>query len=119
MARTKKKAPPRVSKKGKKKATKKRTTKKRTTKKRTTKKRATTKPEEPKGPIREPKQGAGPKGRGMVVERFIRNKVLYQLEWIKCTKCKKPEGKFYGPYWYCYSVVGGRWVSKYVGKKRP
>jgi len=45
----------------------------------------------------------------------------YRLELVKCGKpyCRCKAGPVHGPYWYWYGRVGGRSVSRYVGKERP
>ena len=45
----------------------------------------------------------------------------YRLESIRCgkEKCKCVRGKLHGPYWYSYTRVKDKIVSRYIGKKLP
>lgn len=53
-----------------------------------------------------------------VVEVRKTRGATYQLEKVKCGKktCKCAKGRLHGPYWYSYQSVGGKTVSKYIGK---
>jgi hypothetical protein len=45
----------------------------------------------------------------------------YRLESIRCgkEKCKCARGKLHGPYWYNYTRVKDKIVSRYIGKQLP
>lgn len=55
-----------------------------------------------------------------VDERSLENKT-YRLESIRCgkEKCKCARGKLHGPYWYSYTRVKDKVISKYIGKRLP
>jgi hypothetical protein len=45
----------------------------------------------------------------------------YRLESIRCGKpsCKCARGKLHGPYWYRYTSVEDKIISRYIGKNLP
>jgi hypothetical protein len=54
------------------------------------------------------------------VEEVRTARGCYRLELVRCGKCHRCErGPVHGPYWYWYGRVGGRAVSRYVGKSLP
>jgi hypothetical protein len=55
-----------------------------------------------------------------VDERRLDNRT-YRLEGVRCgkEKCKCARGKPHGPYWYSYTRVKDKVISRYVGKKLP
>jgi len=55
-----------------------------------------------------------------VSEQSLDNQT-YRLESIRCgkEKCKCVRGKLHGPYWYSYTRVKDKIVSRYVGKQLP
>ena len=60
-----------------------------------------------------------------VVDSFREGNTRYLLEYVKCGqassgKCRRcREGELHGPYWYSYTWIGKKMVSKYHGKTRP
>ena len=54
------------------------------------------------------------------VEEVRTARGCYRLELVKCGKCRQCEREpAHGPYWYWYGRVGGRSISRYIGKKLP
>ena len=55
-----------------------------------------------------------------VSEQSLDNQT-YRLESIRCgkEKCKCVRGKLHGPYWYSYTRVKDKIVSRYIGKQLP
>lgn len=55
-----------------------------------------------------------------VSEQSLDNQT-YRLESIRCgkEKCKCVRGKLHGPYWYSYTRLKDKIVSRYIGKQLP
>lgn len=61
-----------------------------------------------------------PSRKQTVAEQTLGNKT-YRLEGVRCgkEKCKCARGKLHGPYWYSYTRVKDKVISKYIGKRLP